>query len=324
MNGSIVFLRADDPDEEEILVDTDEGEPLTIPYGETATLRLAYAISVHKAQGCEVPVVVGVCHRSHSRMLTRPLLYTAITRARSSCVLIGDRAALGAAVRRDDSGGRHSRPRRAPAWIAAVRPLLEIGITLAGVALLAGLVFAVPALHDAAVAAIHGDTDEVRSEIDSLGLAGPLLILVLALIHAVVFYPAEIVDAAAGFVYGFFPALALMMFGWLLSALLCFAIGRSVARPLLDRWLGSERFERIEAMIERGGATPADRRAPDPDLPLQPRLLRGRRRPRAGLALHLDDRGRLPADHRDLGLLRHPARGPQPHRPAGPRHRRRC
>jgi exodeoxyribonuclease V alpha subunit len=108
MNGSIVFLRADDPGEEEILVDTDEGESLTIPYGETATLRLAYAISVHKAQGCEVPVVVGVCHRSHSRMLTRPLLYTAITRARSSCVLIGDRAALGAAIGRDDSGGRHS------------------------------------------------------------------------------------------------------------------------------------------------------------------------------------------------------------------------
>jgi exodeoxyribonuclease V alpha subunit len=108
MNGSIVFLRADDPDEEEILVDTDEGEPLTIPYGETATLRLAYAISVHKAQGCEVPVVVGVCHRSHSRMLTRPLLYTAITRARNSCVLIGDPGALGMAVGRDDSGGRHS------------------------------------------------------------------------------------------------------------------------------------------------------------------------------------------------------------------------
>jgi exodeoxyribonuclease V alpha subunit len=108
MNGSIVFLRSDDPAEETIVVDTDEGGSLVIPYGETATLRLAYAISVHKAQGCEVPVVVGVCHRSHSRMLTRPLLYTAITRARSSCVLVGDLAALAAAVRRDDSGGRHS------------------------------------------------------------------------------------------------------------------------------------------------------------------------------------------------------------------------
>jgi exodeoxyribonuclease V alpha subunit len=108
MNGSIVFLRADDPDEETIVVDTDEGGTLVIPYGETGTLRLAYAISVHKAQGCEVPVVVGVCHRSHSRMLNRPLLYTAITRARNSCILVGDRASLGAAVRRDDSGGRHS------------------------------------------------------------------------------------------------------------------------------------------------------------------------------------------------------------------------
>jgi exodeoxyribonuclease V alpha subunit len=108
MNGSIVFLREDDPAEEQIVVDTDDGGSLVIPYGETGTLRLAYAISVHKAQGCEVPVVVGVCHRSHSRMLNRPLLYTAITRARNSCVLIGEEAVLAAAVRRDDSGARHS------------------------------------------------------------------------------------------------------------------------------------------------------------------------------------------------------------------------
>jgi exodeoxyribonuclease V alpha subunit len=108
MNGSIVFLRRDDREEETIVVDTDDGGSLVMPYGETGTLRLAYAISVHKAQGCEVPVVVGVCHRSHSRMLTRPLLYTAITRARQSCVLVGDRAALDAAIGRGESGGRHS------------------------------------------------------------------------------------------------------------------------------------------------------------------------------------------------------------------------
>ncbi|HVY78108.1 MAG TPA: VTT domain-containing protein [Solirubrobacterales bacterium] len=133
-------------------------------------------------------------------------------------------------------------------------PLIEIGITLAGVALLAGLVLAVPALREAASAAIHGDTETVRSEVESLGIAGPLLIVLLALMHAVVFYPAEIVDAAAGLVYGFLPALGLMMIGWLLSGLACFAIGHSVARPLLDRWFGYERFERIEARIERGGA----------------------------------------------------------------------
>jgi exodeoxyribonuclease V alpha subunit len=108
MNGSIVFLRSDDPGAENIVVDTDEGSTLVMPYSETATLKLAYAISVHKAQGCEVPVVVAVCHRSHTRMLTRPLLYTAITRARRDCVLVGDSAALAAAVGRGESGGRHS------------------------------------------------------------------------------------------------------------------------------------------------------------------------------------------------------------------------
>jgi exodeoxyribonuclease V alpha subunit len=108
MNGSIVFLKRDDPGEESIVVDTDEGGTLVMPYSETATLKLAYAISVHKAQGCEVPVVVAVCHRSHIRMLSRPLLYTAITRARKDCVLVGDSAALAAAVNRGESGGRYS------------------------------------------------------------------------------------------------------------------------------------------------------------------------------------------------------------------------
>lgn len=133
--------------------------------------------------------------------------------------------------------------------------LAAVAVTLGGIALLALLVLAIPELREAFEAAVRGDTAEVRSKIKDLGVAGPLLILGLTLIHTVVFYPAEIVDAAAGFVYGFFPALALMMFGWLLSGLLCYAVGHSVARPLLDRWFGAARFERIEGTIERGGAT---------------------------------------------------------------------
>jgi exodeoxyribonuclease V alpha subunit len=108
MNGSIVFLVEDDPDAEAIKVDLDEGGSLAIPYEDSGDLRLAYAISVHKAQGCEVPVVVAICHRSHARMLTRPLIYTAVTRARQVCVVIGEQAAMEMAVRRDDSGQRHS------------------------------------------------------------------------------------------------------------------------------------------------------------------------------------------------------------------------
>ena len=108
MNGSIVFLRSDDPREEAVVVDTDEGGSMLIPYNEAGDLRLAYAISVHKAQGCEVPIVVTVCHRSHLRMLSRPLLYTAITRARSSCVLVGDLGVLETAISRDKGWARYS------------------------------------------------------------------------------------------------------------------------------------------------------------------------------------------------------------------------
>jgi uncharacterized membrane protein YdjX (TVP38/TMEM64 family) len=133
--------------------------------------------------------------------------------------------------------------------------LLAVGFTVGGIAVLVVLVLAIPELRDAFEAAVRGDTDEVRSRIDDLGVGGPLLILALTLIHTVVFYPAEIVDAAAGFAYGFFPALALVMFGWVLSGLICFAVGHSVARPLLDRWFGTGRFERAEAAIARGGVT---------------------------------------------------------------------
>jgi uncharacterized membrane protein YdjX (TVP38/TMEM64 family) len=134
-------------------------------------------------------------------------------------------------------------------------PWAEIGLTIAGIAFLAAIVLLVPELRHAFEAAVQGDTDEVRTQIDSLGFAGHLLILALTLIHTVVPYPAEIVNAAAGFAYGFWEALALVTVGWMTSAVLCWAFGRSVARPLLDRWFGAERFERIEGMIERGGVT---------------------------------------------------------------------
>lgn len=134
-------------------------------------------------------------------------------------------------------------------------PWTEIGLTVAGIAFLAAVVLLVPELRRAFEAAVRGDSGEVRSQINSLGFGGHLLILALTLIHTVVPYPAEIINAAAGFAYGFWEAIALVTVGWMASALLCYAFGRSVARPLLDRWFGTERFERLEGMIERGGVT---------------------------------------------------------------------
>jgi uncharacterized membrane protein YdjX (TVP38/TMEM64 family) len=134
-------------------------------------------------------------------------------------------------------------------------PWAEIAVTMAGIGAMAVIVVLVDPLRDSVTALIQGDHDEVRDQIERLGFWGPLLILFLCLLHSVVFYPAEIVDAAAGFAYGFFPALALVMAGWLLNGVACWAIGQSIARPLLDRWFGVERFERIERGIERGGPT---------------------------------------------------------------------
>jgi len=108
MNGTICFLVDDDPEEEMLVLETDDGQSVELPYEESGDLKLAYAISVHKSQGCEIPVVVFVCHRSHAGMLSRPLVYTAITRARKMCVLVGDRASLEGAVHRDEGGGRFS------------------------------------------------------------------------------------------------------------------------------------------------------------------------------------------------------------------------
>jgi uncharacterized membrane protein YdjX (TVP38/TMEM64 family) len=134
-------------------------------------------------------------------------------------------------------------------------PWMEIGLTLGGIALLAILVFAVPALRHAAVAAVHGETSEVRHQIKSLGVAGPLIIIGLAVVHSVIPYPAEIVNAAAGFAYGFFGGLGIVVIGWMISALICYWFGTGVARPLLDRWFGVERFARFERMVDRGGVT---------------------------------------------------------------------
>jgi uncharacterized membrane protein YdjX (TVP38/TMEM64 family) len=134
-------------------------------------------------------------------------------------------------------------------------PWMEIGLTIAGIALLAGLVMLIPALRHASIAAVHGETTKVREEIKSLGAWGPLIIIALGVIHSVIPYPAEIVNAAAGFAYGFFGGLGIVVIGWMISALICYWFGTGVARPLLDRWFGAERFARFEGMVDRGGVT---------------------------------------------------------------------
>jgi exodeoxyribonuclease V alpha subunit len=63
---------------------------------------------VHKAQGSEFPVVVLPLLTAHYMMLQRNLLYTAITRARQLCVLVGNRKAIGIAVNNNRVAQRYS------------------------------------------------------------------------------------------------------------------------------------------------------------------------------------------------------------------------
>jgi exodeoxyribonuclease V alpha subunit len=71
-------------------------------------LELAYALSVHKAQGSEFPAAIVICHSSQWFMLQRNLFYTALSRARRLAVVIGERRAVGRAVRNDREVRRYS------------------------------------------------------------------------------------------------------------------------------------------------------------------------------------------------------------------------
>jgi uncharacterized membrane protein YdjX (TVP38/TMEM64 family) len=148
------------------------------------------------------------------------------------------------------SGGRGSE-----AALGAGPPLVGVVVTLAGVGLLALLILLIEPLRIGIGDALRGDTESLREEIRGLALGGVPIVLALALAHAVIWYPAEILDAAAGFVYGFWVAMPLVMVGWLLNAIVAYWIGRHAARPVLYRFVRQERFERLEHVAEAGGAT---------------------------------------------------------------------
>jgi exodeoxyribonuclease V alpha subunit len=109
MNGEMGVIEHHDAERERVLLACDDGRRLSLPVAELDTMRLAHAVSIHKAQGSQAPAVVVVLHRGHHLMLTRNLVYTAITRAERVCVVVGERAALHVALGRRDAHARHTR-----------------------------------------------------------------------------------------------------------------------------------------------------------------------------------------------------------------------
>jgi uncharacterized membrane protein YdjX (TVP38/TMEM64 family) len=126
-------------------------------------------------------------------------------------------------------------------------------VTAVGVLMLGLAVVFVDPLREAVEHALRGDTDALRAELNRG--AGVAILYGLLLAHTFVWYPAEIVDAAAGFVFGFWGALGLVMAGWAVQGMLAYWIGRTAARPVLHRFIGRDRFERAERVVNSGGAT---------------------------------------------------------------------
>jgi exodeoxyribonuclease V alpha subunit len=103
-NGDIGWIRQINKADSTIKVEfQEEAGPVLVEYEfhELDELVMAYAVTIHKSQGSEYPAIVVPLVQQHYMLLQRNLLYTAITRAKRLCVIIGQPRALEVAVKND-------------------------------------------------------------------------------------------------------------------------------------------------------------------------------------------------------------------------------
>ena len=116
-NGDLGVVTALGLEEGELTVRFD-GRDVAYGFGELDELVLAYATTIHKAQGSEYPAVVIPLTTQHYAMLARNLLYTGVTRGRRLVVLVGQRKALAIAVCNGSGRRRWSKLRE---WLELTR-----------------------------------------------------------------------------------------------------------------------------------------------------------------------------------------------------------
>src|SRR5215218_3730526 len=122
MNGTILRLLEHREDAEVLEVEAD-GAIIRLPEDEAPRLQLAYACSVHKGQGIELPVAVVIAHSAAGAFfLRREMLYTAMTRARRATLVVGQRAVVARAAATPDTSRRHSRLTARLAALASSAP----------------------------------------------------------------------------------------------------------------------------------------------------------------------------------------------------------
>ncbi|HCI79393.1 MAG TPA: ATP-dependent RecD-like DNA helicase, partial [Ktedonobacter sp.] len=103
-NGDVGWIRSINKEDMTVKVEfVEEAGPLFVSYDfhELDELTLAYAVTIHKSQGSEYPAIIVPLTTQHRMLLQRNLLYTAITRAKRFCVIVGHPYALEMAVRND-------------------------------------------------------------------------------------------------------------------------------------------------------------------------------------------------------------------------------
>ncbi|MGB1251203.1 MAG: ATP-dependent RecD-like DNA helicase [Candidatus Promineifilaceae bacterium] len=106
-NGDIGQITQIDTVQQTVMIDVD-GTPVVYDFMEVDELVHAYAVSVHKSQGSEYPVVIIPVTTQHYMMLRRNLIYTAITRAKKLCILVGTRKAIRLAISNNRVTARHT------------------------------------------------------------------------------------------------------------------------------------------------------------------------------------------------------------------------
>lgn len=97
VNGDIGIVKKVDLENKCLIIDFSENT-VVFTFNDLAHLLLGYAISTHKSQGSEFPVVINIVHPQHSKMLTKNLLYVANTRAKELLIEIGDVATINKAI----------------------------------------------------------------------------------------------------------------------------------------------------------------------------------------------------------------------------------
>ena len=97
-NGDIGWISKIDQEDKEVTIDFD-GRLISYDFSDLDEIVLAYAISVHKSQGSEYPVVILPVTTQHYMLLQRNLIYTGITRAKKLVVLIGTKKGLAIAIK---------------------------------------------------------------------------------------------------------------------------------------------------------------------------------------------------------------------------------